>query len=131
MPELEYFVAAESHAVDRDTNAISIFNVFSERKFDKFPVIIPRLALISSWIASPAEIEARAEFQVGLTLRGDQRKEEPFLINCLCDSEFQNVVVVYNLLEVSQPSRLQFELLLNGKHTANHTISIKSSDPDE
>ena len=48
MPHLEYFVVAESLAIDAQTNRVSIFNVLEEVYGIAFPLHIPNIAMIAS-----------------------------------------------------------------------------------
>ena len=127
MPELEYFVVAESYAHDRDTNSISIFNVLNERKYDNFPVTIPRLLFISCWIATPQEIQDKSDAHLGIRINAPGHQNDPFLMNFTCDVEFQHLVAEYSGLVINQPSTFKIELLLNGEYKASHTLAIKET----
>lgn len=129
MPELEYFVVAESHSIDRDTGAISIFNVFSEMKCDAFPFALPNMILISAWVSSEKEISDQTDAQMGIKFNLPNGKSEgPYNVNFSSGTQFQNVILGYNGLTVPSPGMMEIELLLNGQHTAKHRISFLESD---
>jgi hypothetical protein len=74
MPQLEYFLIAESISVDQSTNRVSLFNVLEEIQCAPLPAGtpaipgrtgIPQLVAVSSWNLSP-EDQGR-EFQVSLS----------------------------------------------------------------
>jgi hypothetical protein len=130
MPELEYFVVSESMAIDRASNSVSIFNVFNEFKVDEFPYLIPKLAIVSCWIASQEELRDRIESLVGIRITGehhapaDHREHNTSLV---CDAEFQHLVLEYYGMSIQGPGKVFVELLLNGQRTAMHTMSFKTT----
>jgi len=131
MPELEYFLAAESHSVDRDTESISIFNVFTEIKAEQgLPFNIPHVRLISCWVSSEEEIARKGDNQASIVLRlpGEDPKG-PFHFNFKADTRFQHLILGYHDLEIKSPGMVEFDLLLNGSHKAKHRICITVPEP--
>jgi len=45
MPQLEYFLVAESTSVDQHTNRVSIFNVAETANVENFPALISCVAI--------------------------------------------------------------------------------------
>lgn len=128
MPELEYFVAAESTSVDRDTNAISIFNVFNERRFQQFPLTLKKMVLVTCWISSPEELRDKPALQADIVISLDGvRAEGPFRANFECDSEFQHIIFNVTDAEIPGPCLMEIELRVNGDHKARHRIRFIES----
>jgi hypothetical protein len=113
MPELEYFLAAESHSVDRDTNSISIFNVFTEIRAEQgLPFVIPHIRLISCWVSSEEEIALQGDNQASIVLHlPGENPKAPFNFHFKADTRFQHLVLGYHDLEIKNAGMLEFELL--------------------
>lgn len=126
MPDLEYFVVAESFAVDRDTSAISIFNVLSELVVEGFPFSIPKAVALSCWICSGEEISANANLQaqIAFSVPGDPHPLK-HTGNFVAGSRFQNVVLEVPGLNVSRAGDIIVDLAINGEHKARHLIEVK------
>ncbi|MEX2140155.1 MAG: hypothetical protein WD894_12895 [Pirellulales bacterium] len=127
MPELEYFVVAEAHAVDRTSNSISIYNVLNELKYDRFPVDIPRLVFVSCWISSPEEVSQRLNSQIAYRIDLPDLPTTPFRMNFTSEAEFQNLIAEFFGLRVNAPTTFKIELLFNNEHKAYHTIKVMES----
>jgi len=131
MPELEYFVVAESHSIDRDTGALSIFNIFSELRPEEFPFPFPMLMMISSWVSSDDEIARQDNVQVGIRIRVPGKPDEgPFHTNFTCGTRFQNLVLGYEGLAIDAPGMIEVELFLNNEHKARHRIYVETREGD-
>ena len=64
MPELEYFVVAESVSIDRDTNRVSLFNVVEEI----FTSVVPfPFVAVSGWNLT-ADEQRGSELQAGVRI---------------------------------------------------------------
>lgn len=66
MPKLEYFLLADSFAIDRDSGEVSLFHVLSSLRVPTLPCTLPRLAAIACWLFAPEELEANREHQVAV-----------------------------------------------------------------
>jgi hypothetical protein len=122
MPSLEYFLVAESSSLDRDTNAISIFNVYNERRKLSFPHEIERIVLVTCWYSTPDEIAARRDMQAEIVMRIPRAEPESFTVNFTCDVEFQHVLFEMVDVGIPGPCLLEIELKVNGQHQAWHRI---------
>ncbi len=125
MPRLEYFIVAESFSVDRDTNAVSIFNVYNERKVDSFPVDLPRMVAISCWIASADEIRDKADAQAAIVIKNGNSSSGPHRFNFTCDAKIRHLIIELSDYQVQHPGTLEIELLLNDSHEATHQVDFQ------
>jgi hypothetical protein len=128
MPELEYFLVAESISVDQETNRVSIFNVLEELQADSVPFVYPSLIAISSW--NLAEDELGGDFQVMLRVNSPAQ-ESPFDYPINLSRERRRRHRIYHRLigpSFHAFGDLKFEVLLNGEHRASHIISLIQSD---
>ncbi len=74
MPELEYFIVAESIATDRERNTVSIFHVIEDLP-GSVSSVVPKVVAVSSWRVSPEEIGR--DFQVSLEVQLPGGKHVP------------------------------------------------------
>jgi hypothetical protein len=126
MIKLEYFLVAESYAVDENRNTISIFHVLEEFGAHAAPIIVPKLSAISSWLVSEdhdpeldhhvtirvsgGALEAPLEYDFVMS-RGPRTRHRMF-------HSFQGAVF-------DAFGDAVFELLLDGEHRASHTLTLE------
>lgn len=129
MPQLEYFVVCESVSIDRDTNRISLFNIIEDlrpvsTKMGDAPVV--QITAVACWNRQAGDEER--DFQSVLRLRapGDEPKEFPLNFRM----ERPRHRLTFRLLGIPslRPGELIFELLLNGRHEAQHAVTIHPID---
>lgn len=124
MPRFEYFIVAESYSVDRDTSAISIFNVLGKVPCES-PGRIPRLAALASWVCEPDEIGSKEEHHIEIIIKLPNSKPKPYRGSFFPSTRFQNIVLdLKDGLEVEQPGMAEVELIFDAEHTATHTFEI-------
>jgi hypothetical protein len=123
MPHLEYFVVAESFAIDGSTNRVSVFNVLEDISTSAFPTTFPSLVAIASWNAEPGD-DAR-DFQAAFLVRPPGSAEpRRFDVNFrIPDRRARTLVQVVGLPLVA-PGNIEFEVQLNGVHQAGHTAVV-------
>ena len=128
MAELEYFLVSESVAIDRDTNALSLFSVVEELHVVDLPALLPRLAAISGWLLEDADIGK--DYQATVVVRRPDGSE--FLsmaLNFTASRSRQRAVMRAEGFPFDSVGTWLFELLLNGAHKASHRISVQKADP--
>lgn len=123
MPELEYFVVAESVSVDQATNRISLFHVLEEIHSAGFPVVIPRVAVVAHWNAREGDLNTDFQMGVCITLAEDPAKD--FNLNFRMVRPRQRTIANFVALEVTKPGTMTIELKLNGKHKAFHIVDVR------
>jgi hypothetical protein len=129
MPRLEYFLVSESSSVDSETGALSVFSVLNEAKFDSFPAVLPKVALVTCWIPSPKEIETKEEFQVTFKFRvPDSAKNGEIRSGFQAESRFQHLILNVAGIPVDHPGEIVIDLLLNEQHQASHTIFVPAHE---
>jgi hypothetical protein len=122
MPQLEYFLVAESAAVDQMTNRVSIFNVMEDLPAAQLPSIIPHLAVVAAWNFTPAEVGA--EFQVHLRIVSPGAEPRDQYSHFRATRRRQRVFNVIVGLPVATQGDIVFTIALNGQHQATHTMSV-------
>jgi hypothetical protein len=134
MPKLEYFLVSESISVDRDQNAVSVFNILEEVAIPKTgPGVIATLVAVSSWIFDVEDVGK--DFQVTLKVilpevaGPDITKEFP--INFTAPKSRQRIYHRISGLPLQKASDVIFELLLNGEHKASHTLNVRQSEDED
>lgn len=125
MPDLEYFVVAESVSIDRDTNRVSLFNVVEE--IVASPVPFPVVA-VSGWNLT-AEEQRGADLQAGvrITKPGGQVLG-PYPVN-FAGRTFRHRIVHRFAVPFDVPSEWLFEILMNGQRKAGHRVTVHPALP--
>lgn len=131
MPRLEYFVAAESIAIDQTTNRVSIFNVVEELipGPGPFPKQIPSVVTIACIDAQ--EGDEQQDYQATLRIHGaPMARELLFPLNFRFVSPRQRLAHRVDMLNLAGPGVLLFELQLNGNHFAEHRVTVQAARLD-
>ena len=133
MPKLEYFLAALSISLDQTSNLVSLFHVLEQFACKTLPLALPNFVAASSWIFS--EDELGKDFQVIIRIHyppgQDPRQSEDQRINFTPDRVRFRTLFYLNGIEVTTEGPLRLELLLDGKHQADHTITVVPQAPDD
>jgi hypothetical protein len=128
MPELEYFLVAESISIDRDRNQVSVFNILEEIAVPRSNPVIPQAVAIGSWILKPED--QNQEFHVGLTIaKPDGRhRSGPFFVNFTAKGNRQRVHLNIVGFPIESDGDITFDLSLNDEHQATHTLAVRWSE---
>lgn len=139
MPKLEYFLVCESVSVDRETNRISLFNVIEDVHLVKpgaevsLPLVVNFVA-VSCWNQDAGDDDQ--DFQAILRVHTPPADDgaaqyKDLSLNFRMQSRRQRLLMrlVAPILPLAHDGKLKFELLLNGKHCAEHEIGIIAQEP--
>ncbi len=124
MARLEYFLVAESLAVDRFTNRISLFHVIEEIRSASFPIVIPQAVAVSHWIAEAGD--EGVDFQARLHMTTPDGVESNFPQNFRLVDRAGRVIFGMSGVSIAREGVLRFELFLNGKSTATHEVLVRT-----
>lgn len=131
MPKLEYFLVCESCSIDQATNRISLFNIIEEIQSGPSPspdaVPIAQMVAVSCW--NRVDDDAGRDLQ--LTLRVHPPGDEPkdFFLNFQMDRPRHRITMrLSGPVQKGASGELRFELLLNGKHEANHIVIVHAPE---
>ena len=123
MPRLEYFVVCESIAIDGETNRVSLFNIIEDiepvSKGTPGPILAQMVA-VSCW--NQQERDENEDFQVILRIHGKETKDFP--MNFRMERPRQRLIQRLQGVPAMEPGHLRFELLLNGRHAADHVVAV-------
>lgn len=125
MPRLEFFVVAESVVVDQVTNEASVFNIYEEIRSEGFPLLIHKCAAISLWLSEPGDEDKDCQAVLRIILPGEEAKDFPTNFKFTAETRRHRVTQRIYGLPVSREGDLRFELLLNGRHAAEHLVTIR------
>lgn len=125
MPRVELMVAAESHAVDQITNAISIFNIIENVAAVG---IIPKIEIITVWLRQEGD-EGR-DFQALLRVSDNQGRVGPgFAMNFQMPApRHRTFHALVGLPIRSVPGMLVFEMLMNGEVVARYEVQVQAPE---
>lgn len=124
MPTLEYFLVAESIAVDQTTSRISVFNIVDDLEVTTFSATIPQMAAVCSW--NLLQGDAGQEFQARLRIEMPDAEPREQRVN-FTGQQQKHHRLIWRLigLPVAAEGTVRLEVELNGEHQASHTIAVK------
>lgn len=125
MAKLEYFIVCAATSIDAGTSAISLFHVLEDIFPDDFPDDLPNLEAVSLWILGPEDAERDYQATLRVTLPG-QVQAASFPMN-LDPSRGRNrlrAIQGVRHIPLLASGELKIEVLLNGVHAADHTITV-------
>ena len=132
MPKLEYFVVAESLVTDRETNLVSLFNVLEEFTVSRVPAKLPKFVAVSSWLVLPEERDEDCQvvLRVHLPEGHDPPVMDDFKVNFTTERSRHRIYQYVDGVLITREGELRIELLLDGKHQAEHTLTIHVRDEE-
>jgi len=122
MPKLEFFLVCRSVQTDIITNETSFINVLEDITPEEFPYIIQRAMSVSLWNFEPSE--ARDDYQAALVVRIPGKREARFPMNLSFYEHRCRAIQGILEIPIEGPCDVTFEVQLNGKHAALHTVKI-------
>jgi hypothetical protein len=126
MPKLEYFVVCESIAVDRETNRVSLFNILEDIQpvTGDFvgPIISPQMVVVSAWNKETGD--DGQDFQAIMRVHPPGAEHADFPINFVMDRPRKRLILRVQGPPAKQAGDLRFELRLNDRHVATHTVTV-------
>lgn len=127
MPKLEYFLVSESVAVDQQTNRASLFNILDEIRENQFPIVIPQAVVTSAWNYEVGDEDIDYQVKVRMSLPGEENPKD-IPVNVKIETNQHRLFLQVMNLRIKQPGELKFEVLINDKHTASHTVLIQKDE---
>lgn len=123
MARLEFFVVAESAAVDRFTNRLSIFDILETITVDQeFPVVMPRAVAVTLW--DTVSDERETDLQALLRIRYPDGTQEEHAANFTVRHDRHRVLQRIDGITLKTEGELRFEVLLNATYIAGHVVSV-------
>jgi hypothetical protein len=132
MPKLEYFLVCESISIDQETNRVSVFNIVEEVapiKARPTGPIVPQVVALACWNREPGD--ENKDFQATLRIHAPEEKAKDFPVNFKMEKPRYRLSLRLQGVPALKPGQLRFEMLLNGKHAAEHTILVHSAPTEE
>jgi hypothetical protein len=127
MPALEYFLVAESVSVDQTTNQLSIFNIIEDVRAPALPGVIPQVAAVCAWNVRAEEMGQ--DFQATFRIVAPGEEPRDHALNFTVAHPRQRMIVRMVGVPITGQGQLLFEVLLNGKHQAGHTVNVTLEPP--
>lgn len=125
MPRLEFFVVAESGAVDAMTNRLSVFNVLEAVTPLRLPGLFPSVFLAAVWCLEATEMGR--DFQAHFRLhRPGEEPEDLASVNFRAEHRRQRTLLQLVGLPIPREGEFRFELLLNARHEAWHDVDVSA-----
>lgn len=120
---LEYFVVSDSVAVDALTNRVSLFNVLEVVRAPSFPAVHPAAHATSVWITEDEDLKKDYQTTLRIIVPGGEQRE--YAANFTVQGRRHRLFQRIEGIPVPQAGRIVFELLLNGKHAAQHIVEVE------
>lgn len=130
MPKLEYFLVAESISIDQDRNTVSLFHVLEDATA-RTPWLFPQLVAVSAWNIQPEEIGSDFQATLRIHLPGEQQEPPESTVNFTGQQTRQRIHHFVQGLNAEEVGDVVFEILMNGKHAASHTFTIRARDESD
>jgi hypothetical protein len=126
MPQIEYFAISESFAVDRDSGAVSLFNILSAAGAPGFPFELARLVAVACWRCTAEEIAEQREYTVSVTFHAPGRSE-PIVERGNFSATSRTQVTIFEIYGATfeREGELLVELALDGQVQETHQVIIK------
>ncbi len=128
MAKLEYFLICESMSTDRETNRVSLFNVledlqvFATESAEQRQLPVTHLVAVACWNREPGDEDQ--DFQMTLRIHAPGQDPKDFSLNFKMERPRHRLSLRLQGLPKLEPGELKFELLLNSKHVAWHTVNV-------
>jgi hypothetical protein len=132
MPQLEYFLVAESISVDQSTNRVSLFNILEEVQITRIPAGtqipprlsgIPQVVAIGAWNIDPDEHGREYAVSLRVHVPGHSSPVQGPALTFVAEKRRQRTILLLVGCPVGGPGEIRFELLLDGNHAASHLIT--------
>lgn len=130
MLRLEFFLVAESVSVDRETNQLSIFNVYEECLAPGIPLLIAPIVIVAVWRVEDGDAEQDWQALIRMRIPGSGAGAPAELpVNFRPGRHVKRHRLFWRLdaIGVTQEGTIEFELLLNGTHVAEHAIPVRTN----
>lgn len=121
------FLCAESAVVDSIRNTLSAFHIMEQALAPSFPVVIPRVTVITSLTREPSDPD---KLECTLTVRIGERQiyTGPLKLAFLQQMGARAIFEMQGMV-VSAPGDLIFRLLDGEKELANWSVSVVGVNP--
>jgi hypothetical protein len=128
---LEYFIACESVSVDTDTNRLSILNVLEEFGTAAFPFRIRELIAAAGWLVGPDDVGKDFQVVLRISMPGSETREFPVSFSVQAGMRRHRLNLRILGIEALQKGEAHLELLLNAKHQASYTFTVREATAQE
>jgi hypothetical protein len=125
MPSLEYFLVCESVSTDQETNRVSLFHILEDFQLaspGSPGVVLAQFAAVSCW--NREEGDEERDFQALLRIHPPGGEAKEIAMNFRMERPRQRLTLRFLGIPKMEPGQLRFELLLNGRHVAWHTVNV-------
>lgn len=127
MARLEFFVVSNSVAIDQTTNSASVFEILEATMTPGFPLIIPRCVAMSLWRREAGD--EGLDFQLLLRVTTPDGEIHELPSNFRMSEARHRMMQRIQGLTLRAAGELRFEVILNGKHAADHIVDISLIEP--
>ncbi len=126
MPRIEYFALAESFAVDRETGAVSLFNILSTVRGPQMPFAIPRMVVAAFWLCDVEEVAVEKEHSVSVRFHIPGRSE-PLVEYGHLTTSARSMLSIFEVFGASfdRTGELVAEIALDERVCETHRVLIE------
>jgi len=123
---------AQSVAIDRSTNRISLFNILESLITDPKGLILQEMVAVSIWIFDKSEFGTDHQLQLSI-IAPDGSAHGPFNQNFTVTAIRHRLINTFESHEFDQEGDWTFRASLDGiaSASATHTVAIRFGQPDK
>lgn len=125
MASLEYFVVAESIAIDQATNRASAFNILEDLSASELPIILPYAVALSVW---NADGDGGRDMQVGLAVTLPSGSKVDLTTNFTFRTPRHRIIQRLEGIPLTHFGEIRFEVSLNGQLQAVRTVPVRMAE---
>jgi hypothetical protein len=118
-------LAAEGVVVDRETNAISVFNILDRITAEGFPLLLQKMAFLVIWERS-LEDAPQVEGRFSVHFSGRELYQQPVRVEFTTSTRNQFVLRMHGLV-IPQPGVLAFRITLEGGVVAEYSVGAEAA----
>lgn len=126
MLRVNYFLCAESSALDQRRNTLSAFHILDNLSVPLFPFVIQRISILASSVRTndePSLIQAR----LSVTLGTSRIFEGAVALNFAQRLMMRTIIEIGGLL-INQPGQLKFSLLRGAEEISSYSVPVESME---
>jgi len=124
MPSLEFFVVCRNVSMDVETDEVTLANVIEDVYLDEDgKAFLSQAAAVSSWNLGEGDTPTDSQTILRITRPGETEGSD-FSTNLQIGRHRYRGISVVTDIPLDKPGLLLFELFLNAKHAAGHTVIV-------
>ena len=118
----QYMLCADAIVSDKESNKVSVFNIFDDISAESFPAIHQKLVILCRLDreeSDPKKIKVKLNAKLDEKIIIDQEVEIDFL-----DSLSNNLIITITPLVIEKPGKIKFQIYYNSTFLNENSVRI-------